>query len=365
MSLVHWILRRLWSRLSQCLLEVRTTESNSETLVPTPHFLKMIYVHLCSKVDFLFFCPSRTTSFFLLTFSNCHAGIISSFFHSLSTAACASGILIACGIVMNLWCVIELCALPAMWSSWFLGGDGFTRCLVDSWGSTVQAFYVFGTLLDASSLAQFSWELDKLLGFFLCDTAAVHKHFQLSHRIPNNFFVFFVLRINGVSSSIVKFWFLNCPSLLFLVFERLSPVLVPASGRTLFGRVVVWIFVSPSPDLKNPFGGVSFSRVNFSSKKRTLWECHRGLVNLSMMRHESVETRQLEQAKKQPKHKRSATGEFGRTVYEQSGENAKARKRETKLRCRPDWVLSLEYKVELLRGRWRLLEHHQPALRQV
>ena len=45
-----------------------------------------------SELSFLSLCASRITSFLLLTFSCCHAGIVSSFFHYLSTASFASGI---------------------------------------------------------------------------------------------------------------------------------------------------------------------------------------------------------------------------------------------------------------------------------
>ena len=48
-----------------------------------------------SGLSFLSHCASRITSFLLVTFSICHAGVVSSFFHSLSTAAFASGIFIA------------------------------------------------------------------------------------------------------------------------------------------------------------------------------------------------------------------------------------------------------------------------------
>ena len=40
-----------------------------------------------------------------------------------------------------------------MCSSWFWGREGSTRCLVDSWDSTVQPYFVFGTLWDAFSSA--------------------------------------------------------------------------------------------------------------------------------------------------------------------------------------------------------------------
>ena len=52
-------------------------------------------------VFFHYLCASFATSFLLLTFSNFHVGIVSSYFHSLSTAAFASGIFITCGIGMK------------------------------------------------------------------------------------------------------------------------------------------------------------------------------------------------------------------------------------------------------------------------
>ena len=50
-----------------------------------------------------FSVPFFMTSLFAFDFPSCHAGIVSSFFHSFSTAAFASGIFIACGIGMNLY----------------------------------------------------------------------------------------------------------------------------------------------------------------------------------------------------------------------------------------------------------------------
>ena len=89
---------------------------------------------------FLSLCASRITSYLFLT------GIVSRFFHPLSTAAFAFGILIACGIGINLcttWqCVIEVNPSAAMWSSWFLDCRNSARCLVDSRDSTVQPHIV-------------------------------------------------------------------------------------------------------------------------------------------------------------------------------------------------------------------------------
>ena len=60
-------------------------------------YFEMTDVHQCTKENlfFLSLCASRVTSFLLSILFNCQAGIVSNFFHSLSTAAFASGICIA------------------------------------------------------------------------------------------------------------------------------------------------------------------------------------------------------------------------------------------------------------------------------
>ena len=45
----------------------------------------------------------------------------------------------------------QVCPLPAMWSSWFLGREGSSRCPVVSWDSTLQPYFVFEPLRDAFS----------------------------------------------------------------------------------------------------------------------------------------------------------------------------------------------------------------------
>ena len=73
----------------------------------------------------------------------------------------------------------------------------------------------------------------------------VHMHFQLSPRILNEFFVFFLLRINEAdalhSSSIIEFWLLVYPSLFFSLlsgFPNVGPYFDPhivwSSGRLNF-----------------------------------------------------------------------------------------------------------------------------------
>ena len=106
--------------------------------------LEVTYVHWS-------LCASRITTFLLLTFSKLHAGIVSSFSHSLSTAAFASGIFILCGIGINLCtrvqCDIEVNPLLAMWFSWFFGWEDSTRCLVDSMRFHHTLIHCFWSLL--------------------------------------------------------------------------------------------------------------------------------------------------------------------------------------------------------------------------
>ena len=79
---------RLRSRLLQYLLEVRLDHCASEIFLFQLAFFLLTYVHNVAKWTlFLSVCATRITSFLLLTLSNCQAGIVPSFLHSLSTAA--------------------------------------------------------------------------------------------------------------------------------------------------------------------------------------------------------------------------------------------------------------------------------------
>ena len=74
-------------------------------------------IHVEKWTFFLSLCAPRVTSFLLLTWSICQAGIVSSFTHSLSIEASAARIVIAGGMGINTWtklkCAIELCPLLA------------------------------------------------------------------------------------------------------------------------------------------------------------------------------------------------------------------------------------------------------------
>ena len=203
------------------------------------------------------------TSFLLLTFFTSHAGIVSSFFHSLSTVAFASGIFIACGIGIKLCtklqCNAEFCPFPAMCSSWILFVTDSILCLVDSWASVIQLNLVFAS--DA-------------LAFSVFETTVSRKHAWENALLHGIAAAFALLMMSLYSSSLgsieqiplkslacSSFGFSithSCFSLLWAAF----PILVQASGHMWSGRDVVWIFVSLTPDHIYPFGGVSFNYVN-------------------------------------------------------------------------------------------------------
>ena len=94
--------QRLQSRLLQCLPGARLCLETSVIVVPTPNFWGDICPSVKQSGLHVSLCAFRITSFLGLEFSKFHAGIVSSFSNSLSTAAFASGILIPCGIGMNL-----------------------------------------------------------------------------------------------------------------------------------------------------------------------------------------------------------------------------------------------------------------------
>ena len=176
-------------------------------------------------------CTSRITSFFCSSFyPKSKAGVASSFFYSLSTAAFASGIFIACGIGINLCtklsCTIELYPLPAIWSSWCSGRDDYKSCLVDSWASTIQACFVFEILPELAVSAPVSDELAWLLVPFLqgIGTSIGTSNFLLA--LYDGIFIITIVRIDKVNSSqspsIIEFGLLVCPLLLFSFLSGFS-----------------------------------------------------------------------------------------------------------------------------------------------
>ena len=190
----------------------------------------MTYVHQCSNADFpfvslcfqknLLFAPNLNhlpgrNRFELLPFL-------------VHCCLFASRIFIAWGIGINLCtkllCVIELIPLPTMWSSWLFGRDGFHS-------------------------APITFQLLGLSVPFFARQRSVHKHFQL-------FLILLMMFLYSPSSGSMKQMPLNLRALSSFRFSI-------AQGHTFSGLLVAWIFVHLRPDHKNPFGGFSFSYVNF------------------------------------------------------------------------------------------------------
>ena len=256
----------------------------------------------------LSFCASWMTSVLLFTLSNCQTGIVSNFFHSLSTAAFVSGTFIAWGVGINLCtklsCAIELYPLPAMWSSWSFGRDDFKRCIVDSCASTMHACFVFGILLESPLFASRSWSQED---FFVCSVAKhcrIHSNFQLCPCVLDGFFVFTIFRIDETNasqlSSVVDLW---------LFKKRKTPLSFRASSTFAFSiahscfsffwaafdmldqfqatnNQVWWLLGSSygALDHINPEGGFSLNNVNIPlevslSIKWTSWILSMNLMN--------------------------------------------------------------------------------------
>ena len=112
---------------------------SSFTMSPRSTTLSLYFWnHQCSKVDFpfLFIC-FQNNIFPALHFVQFPRWQVFELLHSLSTAAFATRIFIACDSGINLctklqW-LTELNPFSAMWSSWILGRGDSRRFLVDSW----------------------------------------------------------------------------------------------------------------------------------------------------------------------------------------------------------------------------------------
>ena len=150
---VLWMQRKSLNRLLKYHLGVQLDLCIVDTSVLSPLCWEDRRPSLKQKMDICFFCASKLTSFMLCTLVICHAGICSTFSHSLSTAASASGIFIAWGTGMNLctrlkW-LNDLDPFSAMWFSWSFDRVLSKRVLVDSWASTMHACFDFRILLDS------------------------------------------------------------------------------------------------------------------------------------------------------------------------------------------------------------------------
>ena len=146
--LVQRILRKNQNRFSQCHHGARSDFCTFDTSGLTTHF-EMTDTYQSSKVDFIFlFLRFKNKRFFVfLPLIICRADNFSSFSHSLSTAAFESGIFIAWGkgtnLRDNLWWLNELNPFSATRSAWSCGRVESKHFLVDSWASTMHAYFAF------------------------------------------------------------------------------------------------------------------------------------------------------------------------------------------------------------------------------
>ena len=221
----------------------------------------------------------------LLTLSNCQAGIVSNFYHSLSTAAVESGIIIAWSIGINLCTklkrVIELYPLPALWSSWSFSRNYSKRCLVGSWASTMYACFVFGILLD-SFLFRFSFPESRSASLFLsCKTLPPPLDFQLSPRV-------LMVSVYSPSSGSMKQMPPNLRALSSLAFSfahYCSPFfwevfhIVTRLKPHILRSVVAWIVVNLSPSHMYPFWKFLFQKSELCEPSP------RNLVNFDLRPH--------------------------------------------------------------------------------
>ena len=214
-----------------------------------------VSINVPKWTSFLSFCASRMTSFLLLTLSSFYAGIASSFFHSLPTAAFASGNFrqrhrnkFAHQILMS-HCVVSF-ACDVVFTifrwRWF---QTLPRGFMSFHNASILCFWnCVGCIVLRFSFLKAGGTFSQLVP----QHCRVHVPFQISPRVLHNFFVFFVFRINWIdatqSSSIIEFRLLVCPFLLLSLFWATLPIVVHTSGHTLSGPVVAWIFVSLPPD---------------------------------------------------------------------------------------------------------------------
>ena len=194
---------------------------------------------------FFSFCAFRIIPFLLLTLSKSHAGIVSSFLHSLSTAAFASEIFIACDI--GKICVANCndssnCVLCLRYDFHEFSVEMIPNAF--PWTHEpprcVNALFFFGILLNSSLFASVSKPGGVLLcSFFLQSIAASIGTSNFLLAFFDGFFIFIIFCIDEIhasqSSSIIELRFLVCPFLLFFLqsgFSHFGPHFKPQILRS-------------------------------------------------------------------------------------------------------------------------------------
>ena len=218
------------------------------------------------------FYASRITSFLLFTIRVPY---------SLSTAAFASGVVIAWSMGTNVRTKLkwpnELNPFFAMWSSWSFGRVDSNRFLVDSWVPTMHARCVLRILLDPLvSLSVSSSLLGRFVVLSLQGIVASIRISYVSVRFSDGFLVLSIIRIDKINAShfpcIVKLRFIDIPLLRFL---SSSCCWHGGRGHKWSGLTVAWIVVRRLPDDKHYFREISCSaflrrHVSINAAKWTL-----------------------------------------------------------------------------------------------
>ena len=212
---------------------------------------------------FLFLCASRMTSFLLLTLSSFQAWIVSSFFPLFFHY---------CLCVQNLHRFLhgndfvfqptETSPFAAMWSSRLLWRVSSTRCLVDSWGSMIQAYFVCGTFVGCSKPWKHNW-----LGlFFLHGMAVSTCTSEFCPRFFDSLFIFCLPDQENQFPSILRAYPSFGFSFAHYSFSRLSAALLRLIHTFATRDPVLSSFELLSVSLRTTqksFGRFSFTRVNF------------------------------------------------------------------------------------------------------
>ena len=194
-----------------------------------------------------FFCASRMTPFLLFTFVNCHGGIFSSFSHSLSTAALASGIF-HCSRHGNKF--VHQIVVTSRIEPFLL--DVIFMILKQSSFQTLSRRFV--TVHDAcilrSASVRFAASFRALMVLDLTKHDCFHWQFQLFRAFFHGFFQLNIFWIDKIDASqfpeLSSFGFSIahcCFSLRWAAFHIPNQI----SGDKWSGLHVAWILVSRSP----------------------------------------------------------------------------------------------------------------------
>ena len=175
----------------------------------------------------------------------------------------------------------------------FLGWEDSTRCLVDSWDSTVQPYTDVGVFSDAN--LRLCHHLRGAIRSPFARHGWCHKSFQFSPCVFENSWVFSVTWINEVNPlslrALSSFGFSFAHSC-FSPFWAALPIFVHTSGNTWSCLVVDWIFVSLTLDHIS-FWKFFFQKSKFRETFPRIWQASVRIdipknVNLLFLQHVQI-----------------------------------------------------------------------------